>query len=216
MEPENTEGNEHRETDEQRQTDQETREMDEETRKRLNKQQVVKDAWLGKFIDRDGIHPAASAAAARMRVKLFERVCDSWIHPYILKRDKKTYKLWVIAHLEGKRDYMAPVADTRLAAIADRADTDGWDPKGNEVDFRVFEPITLEGRVLSGGPFIYGTREEAQEALAELIFEGASITLSKGREGSTLNESVCAWMNYLHERIEDRSHRYEGVEDGLY
>lgn len=188
----------------------------EERQKRLNKQQVVKDAWLGKFVDRDGIHPAASAAAARMRVKLFERVCDSWIHPYELKKDKKTYTLWVLAHREGKRDFMAPVADTRLAAIADRAEKDGWNPQGHEADFRVFEPITLEGRVLSGGPFIYGTRAEAQEALAELIFEGASITLSKGREGGTLNESVCAWMNYLHERVEQRSDRYETVEDDMY
>jgi hypothetical protein len=181
-----------------------------------SKQQVVKDAWLGKFVDRDGIHPAASAAAARMRVKLFDRVSDDWIYPYSLKKDGKTYKLWVIAHLEGKREYMAPVADTRLAAIADRADADGWDPQGHEVDFRVFEPITLQGRVLSGGPFIYGTREEAQEALAELIFEGASIKLSKGREGGTLTESVRAWMDYLHGRIHERSHRYESVEDDLY
>ncbi len=184
-------------------------------KKRLNKQQVVKDAWLGKFVDRDGIHPAASAAAARMRVKLFERVSGDWIHRYDLKKDGKTYKLWVIAHAEGKRDYMAPVADTKTAAIADRAEKDGWDPQGNEVDFRVFEPITLDGRVLSGGPFIYGTREEAQEALAELIFEGASLTLSKGREGGTLNASICAWMEYLHDRVEERSHRYETVEDDM-
>jgi hypothetical protein len=196
----------------------EARQEREAREKQRNKQQVVKDAWLGKFVDRDGIHTAASAAAARMRVKLFERVSDEWIWPYTLKEKKtgKSYKLWVIAHLEGKRDYMAPVADTRFAAIADRADTDGWNPQGHEADFRVFEPITLEGRVLSGGPFIYGTREEAQEALAELIFEGASITLSKGREGGTLTESVRAWTEYLYSRIKERSHRYEDVEDDLY
>jgi hypothetical protein len=194
----------------------EARQAREAREKHLKKQQVVKDAWLGKFVDRDGIHPAASAAAARMRVKLFERVSDEWIYPYTIKKDGKTYKLWVIAHLEGKRDYMAPVADTKLAAIADRADADGWNPLGHEADFRVFEPITLEGRALSGGPFIYGTREEAQEALAELIFEGASIKLSKGREGGTLTESVCAWMDYLHGRVHERSHRYENVDDDLY
>ncbi len=209
MENETNESNQVEETEEARQA----REAKE---KQQHKRQVAKDAWLGKFVDRDGIHPAASAAAARMRVKLFESVSDDWIWPYTLKRDGKTYKLWVIARQGGKRDYVAPVADTKLAAIADRADKDGWNPQGDEVDFRVFEPITLEGRVLSGGPFIYGTREEAQEALAELIFEGASIKLSKGREGGTLTESVRAWIDYLHGRIHERSHRYENVEDDLY
>jgi hypothetical protein len=190
-------------------------EADEETRKSSNKQQVVKDAWMGRFHDRDGIHPAASAASARMRVKLFERVCLEWIHDYELKRDGKTYKLWVLAHREGKRDFMAPVADTKTVAVAEKADKDGWNPTGVEVDFRVFEPITLEGRVLSGGPFIYGTREEAQEALAELVFEGASITLSKGRDGGALDDSVRDWMDYFHERVEDRTSRYEAVEDDM-
>lgn len=180
-----------------------------------NKQAVVKEAWLGNFAERE-VHPAAVAAAARMRVKLFARVTGDWIHPYTLKREGKTYKLWVIAHAEGKRDYMAPVADTKLASVADRAHGDGWDPKGNEVDFRVFEPITLEGRVLSGGPFIYGTREEAEEALAELIFEGASITAAKGRESGTLDESVAAWVDRIHDRVRDRSPRYVTVEDDMY
>lgn len=187
-----------------------------ESDKNRNKQAVVKEAWLGNLSDGDSIHPAAIAAAARMRVKLFARVTGDWIHPFILKREGRTYKLWVIAHAEGKRDYMAPVADTRLASIAERADVDGWDPQGHEVDFRVFEPITLEGRALSGGPFIYGTREEAEEALAELIFEGASITASKGRDSGTLNEAVATWVDRMHDRVRTRSARYTSVEDDQY
>jgi len=189
--------------------------VDDEEKQRSNKQAVVKEAWLGNFPDRDNIHPAAAVAAARMRVMLFDALMHDWIHPYTLKKDGKTYKLWVLAHLEGKRDYMAPVADTKNVAVAERADKDEWDPQGTEIDFRLFEPITLEGRVLSGGPFIYGTRREAEDALAELIFESAAIVAAKGRESGSLDEAVAAWVDRIHERVRTRSARYRDVPEEI-
>jgi len=148
-----------------------------------NKQQVVKDAWLGKFVDRDGIHSGGfggGGAHAREAVRESVGRLDLAVHAQG-QEGGKSYKLWVIAHLEGKRDYMAPVADTRLAAIADRADADGWNPQGHEADFRVFEPITSRARACRRAVHLR-TREEAQEALAELIFEGARSS-SPRREG---------------------------------
>lgn len=187
-------------------------------RERKAKQAVVKEMWLGNFPERDSIHPAASTAAARMRVKLFNALSDDWIHEHTLKQDGKSYKLYVLAYCDNKKkkDFMAPVADTKLVAVADRAEKDQWFPKGNEIDFRVFEPITLEGRVLSGGPFIYSTKAEAQLALAELILEGAAITLSKGREdGTTLDQAVQEKVAMWSDRVRERSVRYEPVQDEM-
>ncbi|MEZ5125336.1 MAG: hypothetical protein R2826_03690 [Thermoleophilia bacterium] len=180
-----------------------------------NKQQVVKEAWLGNLPDGEQIHPAAAAAAARMRARLFDSVADTWIHRVELKEGGKRYRLWAIGKAQSKKEFIAPAADTRLNAIAKRAHTDGWDPKGNEVDFRIWEPVTLQNRVMAGGPFIYGTRAEAVEALAELLFEGSAILLSKERENGRLDEAVHAWIDYMHNRVEQRSSRYETVEDDM-
>lgn len=179
-----------------------------------NKQAVVKEAWLGNFVDRE-LHPSAVTAAARMRIAMFRALTKDWVHPFKLKRDGKTYQLWVLGHQETKREFLSPVAETKLAAVADKAATDGWDPQGHELDFRVFEPVTLEGRVLAGGPFIYGSRIEAEEALTELLLEGAAISLAKDRDEGTLVDAITSWEDHFRARVEKRRERYSEVNEDV-
>jgi hypothetical protein len=177
----------------------------------MENKRVNRRAWLGEFPEPDLIHHSVPVAAARVRARLFRYVAEAWVHPAKLKLDGKDVTAWIVALKQSKREYLAPVADTTLAAIADRAVGDGWDPVGDEVDYRCFEPMTLENRVLAGGPFLYWTREEAETALAELLFEGASLHLAKSREEGALMDAAREWGDGVHERVRSRSSRYEGL-----
>lgn len=179
----------------------------------MEKKRVNRAAWLGDFPEPDLVHHSVPLAAARMRTRLFKFVAEAWVHPQKVKLDGKDVTAWIIALQQSKKDFLAPVADTTQAAIAERAVGDGWDPVGDEVDFRVFEMITPQNRVLAGGPFLYWTREEAETALAELLFEGASLRLAKGREEGSLVEAAREWGDGVHERTRRRIGRYEGVPD---
>jgi hypothetical protein len=176
----------------------------------MEKKRVNRSAWLGDFPEPDLIHHAVPVAAARMRARAFRFVADSWIHSVKLKLDGKDVLAWIIALQQSKKEFLAPVADTTQAAIADRAVDAGWDPVGDEVDFRVFEPMTPQNRVLAGGPFLYWTREEAETALLELLFEGGTLHLAKGQDGNLLDVAREVGDG-VHDRVRNRSSRYEGL-----
>ncbi|HET6497073.1 MAG TPA: hypothetical protein VFH61_17125 [Thermoleophilia bacterium] len=181
----------------------------------MENKRVNRSAWLGDFPEPDLIHHSVPVAAARMRARMFRFLSDQWIHPVKLMMGGKDVTAWIIALQQTKKAFVAPVADTTQAAIADRAVEDGWDPVGDEVNFRVFEPMTPQNRVSAGGPFLYWTQEEAETALLELLFEGGTLHLAKGKDGNLLDVAREVGDG-VHERVRNRSSRYEGlVTDGM-
>jgi hypothetical protein len=177
----------------------------------MENRRVNRRAWLGEFPEPELLHHSVPVAAARMRARMFRYVAEAWVHPQKLKLEGKEVTAWIIALQQSKREFLAPVADTTQAAIADRAVEDGFDPDGVEVDFRVFEPMTPQNRVLAGGPFLYWSREEAETALFELLYEGATLRLAKSREEGALMDAAREWGDGVHERVRNRSSRYEGL-----
>jgi hypothetical protein len=181
----------------------------------MENKRVNRSAWLGDFPEPDLIHHSVPVAAARMRARAFKYVADAWVHPVKLKLEGKDVTAWIVALQQSKKEFLAPVADTTQAAIADRAVEAGWDPVGDEVDYRSFEPMTLQNRVLAGGPFLYWTREEAETAVLELLFEGGTLHLAKGKDGN-LMDVAREVGDGVHDRVRNRSSRYEGlISDGM-
>jgi hypothetical protein len=170
-----------------------------------------KNSWLSISGNTALEHPAASIACARMRVRVFEAVAESWIHPVELSEKGTTRTLYVVAQRQGMRSYVAPTADSRQISTAERKALDGWEVTGHEADFRSWEPISLKNRAIAGGPFVYETPEEAAAALAEMLFEGAALSLASQREEGTLEDAVRSWIDLFHSHVTDRSGRYKDM-----
>lgn len=181
-----------------------------------DKQELMKKAWLGDIIAPGSDHPAAIVACARMRIRVWRGIVKMWIHPVTVKGKGEQNTVYVVAERQGRRDYYAPVPDIGQMSIANRMGSDGWKMTGTEVDFRAVEPISLQSRAQSGHPFVYATAEEAEEALAELIFEGAALRMALTREeDESFDESTREHAHMMHERVSDRSRRYDVITDQI-
>ncbi len=181
-----------------------------------DKQELMKKAWLGDVIAPGSDHPAAIVACARMRIRVWRGIVESWIHPATVKGKDGEKTVYVLAQRQGRRDYAAPVPDIGQMSIANRMGADGWKMTGSEIDFRSVEPISLRTRAESGHPFVYATAQEAEEALAEIIFEGAALRMALSREeDETFDESAREHAHLTHERVSNRSHRYDVITDQI-
>ena len=181
-----------------------------------DKQELMKKAWLGDIIAPGSDNPAAIVACARMRMRVWRGIVEQWIHAATVKGKDGDEIVYVLAQRQGRRDYAAPVPDIGQMSIANRMGADGWKMTGREVDFRSVEPISLRTRAESGHPFVYASAEEAEEALAELILEGAALRLALGRdEGETFDESAREHARLTHERVSSRSYRYDVITDQI-